>query len=464
MSKYKFLWSNAHQLFYMRGNIDSYIRYSQIPFNKAQHVFQVSHGNNMTCYLGTDDLAGHAEEGKSFLSGDFADQYMAKAQQQCAAHQEYFSKLKKISLSKQTNEQLLNLWRQLMDHYAHSVAYFRSTQEEPSRALVNLVAKAVSSDELGILLLSPEPDEINKESLAWQELVEKEFTYGRARAHLDTFPWLFQNVLSTDETIDELRQRASKSSPRDVKKEKTELVEKQAKVLSKHPAIVNAVERLHRLALLRPLVKAAWGSTGFYATPMLVEAAKRFGEDVRTLTFLYRHEDTEALLEKGKTLTEQEVVDRKKCTAYVIREHKLLDFVGEEAEQIEREELGERETTSTPVTEIRGMAARPGKVRGIVHILSINDPQATKKFRASFDSGILVTSMTQPNVVDIAERAAAIITDEGGMLCHAAIISREFGIPCVVGTHKATQVLREGDEVEVDANEGIIRILKSNEN
>jgi pyruvate,water dikinase len=64
--------------------------------------------------------------------------------------------------------------------------------------------------------------------------------------------------------------------------------------------------------------------------------------------------------------------------------------------------------------------------------------------------------MTQPNIVDIAQRASAIITDEGGMLCHAAIISREFGIPCVVGTHKATKILKDGDMVEVDATKGIV--------
>lgn len=58
------------------------------------------------------------------------------------------------------------------------------------------------------------------------------------------------------------------------------------------------------------------------------------------------------------------------------------------------------------------------------------------------------------------ERAATIITDEGGITCHAAIISRELKIPCIIGTKIATQVLKDGDRVEVDANKGIIRILQ----
>ena len=58
------------------------------------------------------------------------------------------------------------------------------------------------------------------------------------------------------------------------------------------------------------------------------------------------------------------------------------------------------------------------------------------------------------------KKTSAIITDEGGITCHAAIISREFNIPCVVGTHTATQSLKDGDEVEVDADAGVVKILK----
>ena len=57
-------------------------------------------------------------------------------------------------------------------------------------------------------------------------------------------------------------------------------------------------------------------------------------------------------------------------------------------------------------------------------------------------------------------KAKAIIADEGGLTCHAAIISREFKIPCIIGTKVATEVLKDGDFVEVDANQGIVRVLK----
>lgn len=65
--------------------------------------------------------------------------------------------------------------------------------------------------------------------------------------------------------------------------------------------------------------------------------------------------------------------------------------------------------------------------------------------------------MTQPTVIDIAAKAAALVTDEGGMLSHAAIISRELKIPCVVGTHTATSNFKDGDLIEVDADKGVVR-------
>ncbi|MBI1935587.1 hypothetical protein HYS31_04040 [Candidatus Woesearchaeota archaeon] len=68
--------------------------------------------------------------------------------------------------------------------------------------------------------------------------------------------------------------------------------------------------------------------------------------------------------------------------------------------------------------------------------------------------------MTSPWYVPIMEKAAAIVTDEGGITCHAAIISREMSKPCIIGTKFATKVLKNGDLVEVDATKGIIKRIK----
>ncbi|MBO0755380.1 MAG: phosphoenolpyruvate synthase, partial [Bradyrhizobiaceae bacterium] len=73
---------------------------------------------------------------------------------------------------------------------------------------------------------------------------------------------------------------------------------------------------------------------------------------------------------------------------------------------------------------------------------------------------ILVTTNTTPSLMLAVEKAAGIVTDEGGMLCHAAIVSREFDIPCVIGTEDSTCRLRTGDTIDMSADEGRIKIVR----
>ena len=100
---------------------------------------------------------------------------------------------------------------------------------------------------------------------------------------------------------------------------------------------------------------------------------------------------------------------------------------------------------------VRGLGAAPGQASGRVRILTALSEAA------SFDDGdVLVTHMTAPDWVPLMRRAAAIVTDSGGMTCHAAIVSRELGIPCVVGTQNGTTELRDGLLVTVDATRGTV--------
>lgn len=106
--------------------------------------------------------------------------------------------------------------------------------------------------------------------------------------------------------------------------------------------------------------------------------------------------------------------------------------------------------------EIKGLAAQPGKIRGKVIIMaSYHDIKKVK------DGDILVANTTHPNYLPAMQRAAAFVTNEGGVVSHAAIVAREMKKPCIVGTRNATKVLNDGDFVEVDANKGIVRKLKT---
>ncbi len=104
------------------------------------------------------------------------------------------------------------------------------------------------------------------------------------------------------------------------------------------------------------------------------------------------------------------------------------------------------------VTVFKGASASPGRADGRVRIVRSHEHiQLFKK------GEILVANQTTPEFVPAIKKAAAIVTEQGGITSHAAIISRELNTPCVIGTKIATKVLKDGDKVEVDATKGIVR-------
>jgi pyruvate,water dikinase len=116
----------------------------------------------------------------------------------------------------------------------------------------------------------------------------------------------------------------------------------------------------------------------------------------------------------------------------------------DEGREVEEEE-GEKEVL------VKGLGSAPGVGSGKVSALF--DVEELDKVK---EGDVLVTTMTNPDMVPAMRRASAIVTDEGGMTCHAAIVSRELGIPCVVGTGDGTKVLTDGLEITVDGSRGVV--------
>ena len=104
---------------------------------------------------------------------------------------------------------------------------------------------------------------------------------------------------------------------------------------------------------------------------------------------------------------------------------------------------------------VKGLPASPGMAAGKCHV--ITDPTDINEFQ---EGEVLVTTMTSPDWVPAMKKAIAIVTDAGGMTCHASIVSRELGIPCVVGTKsrsvEATKVLKSGQDITIDAQNGVV--------
>lgn len=136
--------------------------------------------------------------------------------------------------------------------------------------------------------------------------------------------------------------------------------------------------------------------------------------------------------------------------------YKLFD--GAEAISIQKgleDGLVEDASTSSAQSKfLTGQTASQGYAKGIARVILTQDD-----FARFAEGEVLVTSMTRPEFVPLMKKAAAIVTNEGGITCHAAIVSRELGKPCVIGTKVATQVIKDGDLIEVRANHATVRIL-----
>ncbi|MBA3064850.1 phosphoenolpyruvate synthase, partial [Candidatus Woesearchaeota archaeon] len=139
----------------------------------------------------------------------------------------------------------------------------------------------------------------------------------------------------------------------------------------------------------------------------------------------------------------KKVEEEKKAEEITIEEQKTTE---EETEKTSAEEGSDISNANVLVT---GNTASPGIASGIVKIT--NDVNELSKVQKG---DVLVTKMTNPDMVPTMKRASAIVTDMGGTTCHAAIVSREMGIPCIVGTGNATSVLKENTMITVDATHG----------
>lgn len=166
----------------------------------------------------------------------------------------------------------------------------------------------------------------------------------------------------------------------------------------------------------------------------------------------YTHQELRALL---GTHTPQ-VPNRSRYITGKYNNWKLV--VGRDAERM----ISLLEKTHLRVaTLLTGQVANTGRYRGRVRIIPFDvGATLTRHISAMKKGEVLVTGSTGPEMILACKKAGAIVTEEGGITSHAAIISRELGIPCVIGTKIATEVLRNGDYIEVDAINGIVRKLK----
>jgi len=266
--------------------------------------------------------------------------------------------------------------------------------------------------------------------------------------------WAAIHSLDTTYFLDEVKKNLSK----DVDKEIGEILSYEKRIaknksdlIKKYKIPVQIINILHFFSSMtdwRDERKAQAMKLNYYADLFLVEISKRTNIPYKYLPYI----DASELKSFNylKSIKSHIMKRPDGCVCYR-KNNKLNWILGKESDGLF--EAIEKKLSNYGV--LKGKIANKGIVKGNVKII------VTKQEFSKMNQGdILVTHMTRPEYMPILKKAAAIVTDEGGITCHAAIVARELNIPCIIGTQNATSSLKDDDYVEVDANNGIVKVLE----
>lgn len=462
--------------------------------HKFKKVFGVTHPNFMTFRQGMQFTHYQDRDDnkrlKHFLlkqcktnqfSKNLLDSTINSAKKNIAFNRKLFH----ISLTKLSDRQLTKLFTDFTKHYLQLYPFFMITvsadylEEELFKELNEM---HVSNPQETILKLTSSslPTIINLEQEEFFNICIKIETL--VKTHHQRFFWLPTTDESEPWPLNYFREKIGlkdidynndiqnlKSIRNEIKKERTKV----QKELNLSPYHKNITAMLRTFTWLRLYSRNIFNFILTHSKPLFEEIAKRANVTFETIKFSTPNEIIN-FLAKGIPLDTIEQIKRidarKEAVLFIFRNGKLSICSGNVAIQRFKQEVVSDELNAKRTDEkiqkkndIKGVVVSYGKdysntnhlIKGTTKII------LTTKDGYKINKGdILVARNTNPNLIDAIMKAKAIITDEGGITCHAAIVSRELGKPCIVGTKIATKALKDGDVVEIDIENGKVKRLK----
>jgi len=298
-----------------------------------------------------------------------------------------------------------------------------------------------------------------------QEIIKKPEIYQDILKHRQKYKWIFSGHAGKKEIkeiyfIKELKKYLDSdlNFSQEIKKiseHQQEVMDEKKLIIKKYhfgKKLMSLLEIVNRWGPWHDLRKKVFMNCVYYIETVLEEIGRRYNYSLKEL----RHMSLDEILnfEKRQLMDKQKIRQRMGLNVLLFNRQGYRLLVGKKARTMEKREI-QAMFKKIKTAELNGNVANPGKVKGVVKvIIGAGEMKKMKK------GDILVTGMTRPELTPALKIASAIITDEGGITCHAAIVSRELGIPCIVGTKVATHVLKDGDKALVDAYKGIIKKLR----
>lgn len=456
------------------------------PFSIPVKTIYLAKGERGEVYFQKEKCQEYAQKfiEKARQDPHFVSRFFSEHRQVALQTQQSFRRF--VNLKERTNSELSAMFRQ---HYQLMV---KRSRYENSTELVTISAeeelkkklKEIGAEErfLDLALTTKESylrEEEKELLLILQEIQNNPKLKNKFKENLNQFPeiekrisqhqqkwfwirntWIEHSILKESFFIDELQKllddnvgaKEKLSEMREFLEQAKRDKEKTIRELKLDPETINLINLIDDYVHLQDYRKKIRMEEIHYYYSLLEDIGKRNGYSLPEMRFTTVEEAVNLFQEK----VDKEIIkERQKFCVQVMVNHKLVLLTGKEAEEVMAEWLGGKEEVQN-ITEAKGMPAHPGKIKGRAKILL--SPHESRKLNPG---EILIAENTTPEFIVAMKKAGAIVTERGGVICHAAIVSRELGRPCIVGVNDVTRIFKDNDLVEVDAHKGIIKKAES---
>lgn len=410
---------------------------------------------------------------------EIIDRYIRKWRKEYALFKKIVTKLEKTNFTYLSDKDLYSKYAQLRDAYisVNSLPYlvdsFLTSGEDDWLAriirqeLENKVADEKMSDIVSQLTAPVKHSFSNKEEIDLLRIAAKLQRGGKVgnllSRHAKRYYWTQNSYyptepLSEDYFLKKIKKILKYENIEQKLKEKENKVRENKKVKEKlyraltiSDKIKGIISTTEKFTAWQDTRKAVVLMTNHFVFQILKEIGRRVGLEPFEVFYITDHELSDMLFKKN---FDKEVLRSRRQEGCVFIHTKRGAYIMEPDEAKNYPEgmfLNYKKETGN----IKGVSACPGLVRGRVRVV-----ESMSHFKDFRKGEILVTNNTTPDFVPLMRMAGAIITEQGGVTTHAAIISRELGIPCIIGTRVATRFFKDGDFVEVDAIKGVVKKIR----
>lgn len=466
-------WGETTSLQSMEAHTLRYVKFPENVGNSIDgSIFLEVRNKHHTCYFDKKDVSRWNKEGKVMLQEASRNGIIRKNLEQIKRYKEFYENYKTDDYPLKTNLELAKIYRDLLYLVMENGSFFPYSRQETTlpikEKILSLITDGENQDKIFQLLTTPV-----KEDLFSREEKDRLETFRKENCNRDDIyqyalrnSYRFINTYSKKLVLDYLKTEMGETDLQELEKNITKkrqenllLKQRQEKLFQEinSPLLHDLCEFLQNIAVIRLENKGIWSGFEFQFLDLFTEISNRLGLSVDDFLFSYRIEETLTFLEQGvllpydiikKRLTyfNLEIMNEKVEVSYKPRYHKEIDTLPKDKDIVS------------------GEPGNLGRVIGRALIVTDDSiPSLMKLKKEMTPDDIYITGMTHPAMVSLLHKAKGIITDEGGATCHAAIISRELNLPCLVGTKVATRFFKTGEIIEIDANNKFCRKLTEKE-